>query len=296
MADSSWKRVWGRKLCAKVAQLLDQRFVPHVLWGAYMLSAFGVPTDVRKLTIQYTACTDEIWVEEYRNVCFVIPDDKVETAYEVLLKAEFPPCHDNEAECKNFPWQKNNMIPARHFHLSDDSKDPSKSLSLNLYRQSDLLWWMPPIRSAWPKKENEDFMLTADRRLPSDEKPGDASTVDQFGRGRYDGRLYPIKILTPAKLIEALILIGCRYHGTHGHCEGRWRYWLMGMKAYVDMPESMEIGPFREEFQPIWENVVSSTAETMRSMVQELRMQLQDRGELPPALTDRDCSCPDRKA
>ncbi|PWY68010.1 hypothetical protein BO94DRAFT_551187 [Aspergillus sclerotioniger CBS 115572] len=280
MADFTWTEdITGRKLCAKVAEVLDRASVPNVLWNEYMLCAHGLDKDIEIYTVvdRDTGRTEAASVEQELNVSFIIPDDQIEDAYIELLKAKFDRCADNEDECELF--RKYFLKPARHFHLCDRDKygDP---LSLNLYRQSDLLWWMPPIPLARPAEGDKYFTVTGDDWIRLETK-SETYPVNMSSQTQLPDSHYQIKILTLDKVVEALMLLECVYYQIdHSGCSDCWLDWLKELKTMVSKKD-IKIGPMKEYFQPIWDK---ADEHGISDMLKELGKKLEDKGGCPGAV------------
>ncbi|OOF92036.1 hypothetical protein ASPCADRAFT_133612 [Aspergillus carbonarius ITEM 5010] len=158
------------------------------------------------------------------SISFIVPENQINDARDALVSAGFPLCNSG---CNRFDWRTNEMVPSYHFlgEKGNTANDPA----LKLFRRRDLLFRFPDPILAAPREDDPWFMLTNDPRLPAnDETLGRASP-----EGRFDATVYPIKIPTPEKLYEALILLRCRDEGYHSHCDGNWSYWSDYMAQLV---------------------------------------------------------------
>ncbi|OJJ50089.1 hypothetical protein ASPZODRAFT_1104119 [Penicilliopsis zonata CBS 506.65] len=183
-----------------IASLLNAANVPNILWGNYLLTIYGVPTVVD-------------------GVSFIVPDESIDISFSTLSEAGFLPCSQGlECQHSNSPYCK----PYKHLHIDDE-------LEVSLFRESDLLWEFPDLKSS--QYTDPNIISASDERLPS----------ATLGRGR--GRFLcpsPVRIPSPVRYCEALIFLLCRDYETV-----RRSYWMALLTYLVEYVDGMDI--FNEE-------------------------------------------------
>ncbi|RAL09879.1 uncharacterized protein BO97DRAFT_436580 [Aspergillus homomorphus CBS 101889] len=133
----------------------------------------------------------------------------------ILLKASFIPCTP-EFDC-GLADEILDPVPAAHLHIRAD-------LSVGLYPKSTVLLDFPSFDIHSSGAGNADVILASDPRLPS----------DRIGRGQgcFSELLYPVRILTPVRYCESIILLLCRDLGGNYHCY--WNAMLIYVWEYVE--------------------------------------------------------------
>ncbi|RLL95507.1 hypothetical protein CFD26_103719 [Aspergillus turcosus] len=184
-----WEIV-DRTYPCKISRFLDAHGIPNVLWGELVMNMFLIPL-----------VPDGIY--------FVIPDEHIDKARDLLVAAGFPPCQLGEY-C-GFDWPNSlHGIPYAHFNIVDRGPlcyykpeeygpNPREWYTLELYKKSELLWGMPEIPLGIPKADDPDYWTVDDKRLPKVSK--------ELQRGRVFEADYPVKIPSPARYAESLTLL-----------------------------------------------------------------------------------------
>ncbi|KAJ6445426.1 NAD dependent epimerase/dehydratase [Purpureocillium lavendulum] len=142
---------------AGVAHALNSAQVSCVLWGHCLLRVHGVPTIVGSLD-------------------FVVPDCELTAAQASLRGHEaLQFCREDES-CPDFPVVRLHPPPAYHFHIE------SSEVPLNIFPQSEVLWFLPPFGSSLLPTEAgllpPQYLLSTDQAsLPPRDRPGRGSGV-----------------------------------------------------------------------------------------------------------------------
>ncbi|KAF7137075.1 hypothetical protein CNMCM5793_006963 [Aspergillus hiratsukae] len=172
-------------LIASIAKLLDTNGIPNVMWGPFVLACYGAPLVLQEFS-------------------FVIPDQHIDRAREVLLAANFVPCQD---ECRLVQPVCNLPHPYAHFILDDkdqprvvrDDMPPLgiwHSFRLELHKKSRLLWTLPDIPLGAPAPDDPNYMLVTDDRLEEYDP--------KLHLGRVPYTHYPVKMPTLPRYAESL--------------------------------------------------------------------------------------------
>ncbi|RDW67343.1 uncharacterized protein DSM5745_09209 [Aspergillus mulundensis] len=183
----------GFYLESAVAKLLDDAGIPNFIWGESVLATLGVDT----------ATLFGGWV---------IPDEHIERAAQVLDQAKFPPCTQGRNRCTIFYDLRPHPFPDYHWHTDlaypEERHLPYMTCGTFLYRKSRLFWAMPDPPLGPPAPNDKNYMLTCDPRIQQN-RP---DTLHILGRGPApaDKGLHPVKMPTPARYTEAMILLDLR--------------------------------------------------------------------------------------
>lgn len=101
------------------------------------------------------------------GIYFVVPDEHIDKARDILVEAGFPPCQLGKF-C-GFDWPKSfHGIPSARFNIVDQGPlnysrpelygpDPREWYSLELYKKSELMWGAPEIPLGPPAPNNPDY-------------------------------------------------------------------------------------------------------------------------------------------
>ncbi|KAF2760782.1 hypothetical protein EJ05DRAFT_530615 [Pseudovirgaria hyperparasitica] len=176
------------RLVASAAARLDAAKIPHVLWGNYMLTIFGIPTIVD-------------------GIDFVIDDDFMDAAYHTLQGEGFKECKSEGCiSKKNLGYAP---TPHNHLHITE-------SLSLGFYKKSDILWRLPNLLNV----DGETIILASDlNQLPG---------PDILGRGgRFQQDLHPVRVLAVYQLVPALLLLAKKDMSTYGRYWMNWISYIL---------------------------------------------------------------------
>jgi len=164
------------RLVASAAATLDAVKIPHVLWGHYLLTVFGIPTIVE-------------------GIDFVIEDDFIDTAYDTLQGAGFKTC--KQEGCINNRKLPYAPTPHTHLHITESQR-------LGLFRKSDILWRLPDLANV----DGESIMLASD--------PTQLPGPDILGRGgRFQQDLPPVRVPTVPHFVQALLLLAKKDQRSH---------------------------------------------------------------------------------
>ncbi|PYI16011.1 hypothetical protein BO86DRAFT_395284 [Aspergillus japonicus CBS 114.51] len=217
------------KLLRDVGSLLDGNDIGSALFGETALAFMGVPI--------IPHC-----------VAFMIPDQQIDQAVQVLREAQYPDCKDLDlfaANPINFLSQirchaltggatRDRPIPDHHFHTDgrfpkdpDDSRNQTRGVFL--YRASKILGPGIPMPSAQPPlPENPYYMVTSDARLYC---PLFLDRVMLNCWGPQSTKAYPVKMLHPARYAENLVYLMVRDIG-YSVCNG-WKSEFDCMLTYT---------------------------------------------------------------
>ncbi|KAL2826315.1 hypothetical protein BDW59DRAFT_161154 [Aspergillus cavernicola] len=269
----------GAGLAVDVARILDEAGIPNVLWGWMAIALVGKDIGMRE-------------------VDFVVPDEKVESATNVLAAAGFTVCmapncfelcEDRLPENHLDHWEglppeqrfmswshvnsvvakdRRHPVAAAHFHVN--TQYPSSEI-LAVHRKSYILWKFPPLTLDLPANDR-NLMLSTDNRL----------TTRNGGTGPWID-LYPIKILTPCACAEALIYLRSR---DYAHIKKLWRVWrsMLIVLSANDAEIRHQIQP---SFRVVWESLNCRGPEEQNmwipfNLLRDRLIAERELGELPP--------------
>ncbi|KAH4841353.1 hypothetical protein HBH75_226730 [Parastagonospora nodorum] len=171
------------RLVASAAARLDADKIPHVLWGNYMLTIFGIPTVVD-------------------GIDFVVDVDFIDAAYDTLQGAGFKKC--SSEGCIDNKTLSYAPTPYAHLHITESER-------LGLYKRSDILWRLPNLSNV------DGACIT----LASD--PNQLPGPDVLGRGgRFRQGLHPVRVPTVSQLVQALLLLAKKDQNTYGGYWMNW--------------------------------------------------------------------------
>jgi hypothetical protein len=226
----------------KVSRFLEAHGIPNVLWGELVMNTFLIPVmpdvsppiSLRHHKLQLDELTTRQQLQQ--GIYFVIPDEHIDKARDLLVEAGFPPCQLGEY-C-GFDWPKSSHgIPYAHFNIVDRGPlnyykpelygpNPREWYTLELYKKSEMLWGAPEIPLGPPAPSDPDYWTITDERLP------------EVNRGFHQGRVvdadYPVKIPSPARYAEMLTLLYFRDNYPEETYRGRnWDYLLVYMQIVL---------------------------------------------------------------
>lgn len=210
--------IFNRSLTPKavvpvVGEILDNSLIPNVLVGDAMLGIMGA--------LIFPRCLQ-----------FVVPDEHLDAAIDVLVAAGFPRCDDSNG-CRRYSTHF--PLAAAHFHLWDNeeagTQDPGK---LCVFQKSDMLWSFPDFPYYVTDKNDHYFMTITDNRLP--DQPAEEGLF-----GRYAVDTYPVRIPVPIKACEAAMLLYCRDQELKLN-NAAWEVWLLMLAEYVWPTDLYQIG------------------------------------------------------
>ncbi|XHG02602.1 hypothetical protein AWENTII_005947 [Aspergillus wentii] len=118
----------GSTLAAEVAEILDQAHIPHLLWGSLAIALVGLNRHPLRLE-------------------FIVPDEQIQPASEVLYEAGFCLCAN--PGCPDLRIDQFYPIADVHFHL-EGMTDEHRILSL--FTKSSVVWWLPDLSLSHPPR------------------------------------------------------------------------------------------------------------------------------------------------
>ncbi|KAF7139669.1 hypothetical protein CNMCM5793_007268 [Aspergillus hiratsukae] len=214
-------------LIASIAKLLDANGIPNVMWGPYVLARYGAP----------------LVLQEYS---FVIPDQHIDRAREVLLAANFVSCQD---DCHLVQPVCDLPHPYAHFILDDkdqprvvrDDMPPLgiwHSFRLELHKKSRLLWTLPDIPLGAPAPDDPSYMLVTDDRL-DDYDP-------RMHLGRVPYTHYPVKMPTLPRYAESLAYGYLRERSREGEGHKLRAWFFLGEMTYIGLYCKLRVADLEE--------------------------------------------------
>ncbi|PYH88213.1 hypothetical protein BO71DRAFT_445399 [Aspergillus ellipticus CBS 707.79] len=211
------------KLASKIAKILDDARIPNVIWSDIMNSILGI--------------TNFLYIQVV--ITFVVEDKDLNKAIAALKKAKL--CKSSHGHCP-FRFRRTEATPWPSYHCHASSALDAPIISL--VRKSESLWDLPSLPLQFPIRDDPNFMLSTDCRLPGDESPG-------MGDGRFDESLYPVKTMIPARWIESLYLLEAR--DLPFRCQGRyWRGLLDDFERHSRELIPLSLLIFQPHFLPSW--------------------------------------------
>ncbi|OJJ30458.1 hypothetical protein ASPWEDRAFT_32634 [Aspergillus wentii DTO 134E9] len=175
-----------------------------------------------------------------KEIELVIPDEHLQAATETLAQAGY------------------------HVHFHTDGMDDFFGL-LSLFKKSTTLWWLPEFPQGLAPADDPHFMLSTDRRLPSRIYRGPSGPWTE---------LYPIKIMNPDILTEAVILLLLRDLDKPNGLDLGWRFLLTRLMDTLDRSHAGAEVPktLRPRFRPFWESYNRRVQNGNRNIWEPLRV------------------------
>ncbi|KAL4875095.1 hypothetical protein BJY04DRAFT_224401 [Aspergillus karnatakaensis] len=169
-----------------VSRLLEEAGIPSFIWGEAYLGYLG----------STTALFFSGWV---------IPDQHIDKAAEVLTKAGFPPCTQGRSKCAHYCEARLRPIPDYDFHTDHKYPPVNKipSAGVCLFRKSRVFWTFPDPTLGPPPKDDPYYRLTTDPRV---KQPTDYRS----SLPPPNPSLYPVKMAVVARYFEAIVLLNMR--------------------------------------------------------------------------------------
>jgi hypothetical protein len=201
----------NKELVCSISCLLSAHAIPNILWGDLVFNLYGVP-----LQVSVSTCSNYSlpYLTNLQDFSFVIPDDLIDEARNVLETAKLPLCQLGQT-CPAIQPNRPAPTPYAHFNIKRKG-DPRKWFRVELHRKSDLLWTAPDIPACTPEADDPHYMLANDARLP------------EYSPRELLGRMHladcPVMIPTPNQYAEALAMLYYR-DGVPGPTI-RGEYWL----------------------------------------------------------------------
>jgi hypothetical protein len=196
-----------------------------------------------------------------QEFAFVIPDQHIDRAREVLLAANFISCPQGD-DCHFVQPIFHHPHSYAHFILEEEAQQRRDHegqagfwhpVRLELHKKSRLLWTLPDIPLGAPAPDDPNYMLVTDDRL------------DEYGPRMQLGRVpythYPIKIPTLPRYAESLAYGYLRNRGPAGEGHslraGFFLYDLGYIAEYCKL-DPADLEPRIRRFWRIWDNPRSS--------------------------------------
>ncbi|KAJ0426835.1 hypothetical protein BJY00DRAFT_306826 [Aspergillus carlsbadensis] len=200
----------GAEISANVGRILDQAKVPNVLFGRQAMLFSAHPT-------------------AYGDLTFVVRDDQIDDAKHALDDQNLyrlctdPNCMElmeNRTAHEDFDWgpglARLHPIADHHFHTK------VKMIIIYLVRQSDHLWWLPPLTLDIPDEHHPYLTVSTDPDLPARREVDKAEEDLDEDEWEWEWEwervgpcgpwvgLYPVRILQPGRFIEAVCWLWMR--------------------------------------------------------------------------------------
>ncbi|RHZ69150.1 hypothetical protein CDV55_101266 [Aspergillus turcosus] len=239
----------NKELVCSISRLLNAHGIHNLLWGDFVFNLYGVPLKVSDFS-------------------FVIPDDLIEEARNVLEAANFPVCHLGHT-CHAIQPNRPAPPPYAHFNIKQKG-DPRKWFRVELHRKSDLLWTAPEIPACTPDDDDPHYMLGNDARLP------ESSPRERLGL--MDSTDYPVKIPTPNQYAEALAMLYYR-DGVPGPTN-RGAYWL-DLQSELVQTGLVQLDALPPRVKRHYELVGKADMKKVHSYSEEVAGQMREDFELP---------------
>ncbi|PWY80959.1 hypothetical protein BO94DRAFT_153626 [Aspergillus sclerotioniger CBS 115572] len=168
-----------------VAQLLGQAGIPAFIWGEKVLHVY--------LQKRYEGF--------FRG--WVVPDEAIAKAVQVLDDEGFPPCKDGN-ECAVFAPDQKFPVPDHHYHDYYHSTKSRRSWEggVILYQKSRLFseFPEPPVGCPRPGDPYYTFLASGRQFQKASDEPQNGQPENQ----------YPVKLPVPARYLEAMCLLKIR--------------------------------------------------------------------------------------
>ncbi|KAF3405482.1 hypothetical protein DPV78_002691 [Talaromyces pinophilus] len=189
-----------------------------------------------------------------------MPDALIEIAFAALSKAGFRVCaQDIDCYLSDTLWSPS---PTRHLHISNE-------LTIS-FSKSQTYFCIFPILNLLSEMTAWELCWRPIVRLPS--------AILRRGRGRFLSELSPVRIPSPLKYCEAVILLLCRDCDT-----ARKNYWIAILTyslEYVDDSDIFNKGALREDYQPFY-HAIKIGDSRMYVLLNDLRRDLIERQLFP---------------
>ncbi|KAL4908889.1 hypothetical protein BDW74DRAFT_74251 [Aspergillus multicolor] len=259
----------NNRLEAYVTRLLEEVDIPSFIWGEPYLSILGSTTG-------------------FLFSGYVIPDEHIDRAAEVLEKAKFPPCTLGN-KCTHFWELCTHPYPDFHWHtdlryfeLPEGPKDPNDFIffsgGVHLFRKSRLFWEFPDPPLGVPPEDDPYYMLTSDPRINQ--------RYPCHVRGRQPKGYYPVKMPVPARYFEAMVLLRMR------DVRARWLdgCWFVNTLYLLDSDHvlllNLDTGDINEPFREyakrrIFPQYAKEVGHEYKYLL-ELFLDYKRKGKLPP--------------
>ena len=153
----------------------------------------------------------------------MVPDDYLDISIEILTEIDNMSRCSLDGLCPASSQQRHTPPPSFHVHIENSE------LTVNLYVQSETLWFLPPFDKSLsdPRKAKLpfDLVLASDQTVLPQRRPG-------RGSGVWSSASYPVLALRAHVLLEAFLRLYARDIGTR---VGSFAMAMIGyMEEYVD--------------------------------------------------------------
>ncbi|KAJ5119476.1 hypothetical protein N7448_010145 [Penicillium atrosanguineum] len=259
------RQVLRAKVAGFFSSILDGAQVPNILWGEQAVDMF---IDEEHLAI------------ESRTIEFVVTDDSLDTAVRELDSFDqHKVCVD--PNCILIQPNQDLPVPDAHFHTpflqrlftlgwvtleKTTTRNVVEIDTISLFAKSRTLWWLP------------------DSTLHSSAKCTDIMDISDYHSWSVDWQnLYPVKILQPMALAEALIFLLARDH-RHQTNSGfiHWKKLIFTMSRQCLIDE--RIRTIRSDFQAYWSALHDAVNDLdhLLALLPGIREKLIEAREMPP--------------
>ncbi|KAJ5667854.1 uncharacterized protein N7477_006424 [Penicillium maclennaniae] len=264
--DGTWysrRQVLRAKVAGFISSILDVAQVPNILWGEQAVDLFT---------------EEEHLATEARTIEFVVPDDLLDTAVRELDSFDqHQLCVD--PGCILIQPNQHHPVPDAHFHTPflhnlptlgwlTYEKTSMRSVigidTISLFIKSKTLWWLP-----------DSFLdFSAECSLVMNVNDHHSWSVDWQN-------LYPVKILQPMALAEALIFLLGRDHCQVDSGILYWRKLIPAMaKQFVGNERSQTTCPDIQAHWSALHDTIHGVDDPM-SPIRETREELIETLEMP---------------
>lgn len=228
---------------------------------------------------------EELTTGQQQGIYFIIPDEHIKKARDLLVAAGFPLCQlgkycgfDWPKSCHGIPYAHFNIVdlgPLYYYKPEEYGPNPREWYTLELYKKSELLWGMPEIPLRIPKADDPDYWTVKDKRLPT--------VAIEFQRGRVVEADYPVKIPSPARYAESLTLLFFRDNLPEETFRGNfWDLLQLDMQVVMDEHRLFKL----EDLPPrtrSWFKILTETPRerTHGDAEQRFGAEMREAGEVP---------------
>jgi hypothetical protein len=101
----------NKELVCSISRLLNVHGIPNLLWGDLVFNLYGVPLQVSVSTCPNCSLP---YLTNLQDFSFVIPDDLIDKARNILEEAKFPLCHLGQTRHPAEPARSNPLRPLQH--------------------------------------------------------------------------------------------------------------------------------------------------------------------------------------
>ncbi|KAL5342196.1 hypothetical protein BJX70DRAFT_395166 [Aspergillus crustosus] len=249
-----------------IAWLLDLAEIPNLLWGWKALALIQQDHGVAEIE-------------------FVIPAPFAEAAILALEITKYPLCVDpncheldqlryNDSDPDNlcaYRFDTHHPLGFSHFHLYFLECGP---VLLTLYRQCDILPWLPALRTGPLPKDDPHIILSSRVTSPFHSDANECNTPHTYSTAAQ----YPIRILNPNAFTESIIRLLSRDIYANSDLVLLWHIWLITLQDTEGYRKTLP-----RRFQRAWECYMAKRPGCERECISmtQLGKNLVDNGEWP---------------